>query len=167
MYLIVLFIGLPLLEFNLLMAVAENIGGLPTFGLIVLTGVAGASLARSQGVAIWAKIQAEMASGREPTASMLEGVLILVAGLVLLTPGFLTDIVGLLCLAPVTRRPLLAWLRRRLKAGMSSGRVHVRMGGMPTGPRPGGRASMGGRPGGGPTIKDADVIDDGAGHSND
>jgi len=167
MLLIALFIGLPLLEFKLLFAVGDRIGALPTIAVIVITGVAGASLARSQGMAIWAKLQAEMAAGREPTATMLEGFLVLLAGLVLLTPGFLTDFAGLLCLIPFTRQPLLAWLRGRLTAGMASGRMQMRMGGMPTGSRSSGvgwsEPPGGVRAGGGPGIKDADVIDDGGG----
>jgi len=165
MLLIALFIGLPLLEFTLLIEVGTRIGALPTLAVIVVTGVLGASLARSQGLAIWSRLQSEMGAGRAPTETMLEGVMVLLAGLVLLTPGFLTDIAGLLCLMPFTRRPLLIWLRRTLKKGVASGRVKVHragtfsgtMGGSPPW-SPGGREGLGG----GGAIKDAEVIDDGS-----
>lgn len=156
MPLILLFIGLPLLELSLLIEVSERIGWMPTLAVAVVTGIAGASLARSQGLALWVRLQAELAAGRAPTETMLEGVLVLMAGLVLLTPGFLTDITGLLCLMPWTRRPLLVWLRRRLKAGQAAGRVKVHLGGMAAGPGNSRAANAG------PDIKDAEVIDDGA-----
>jgi len=172
MLLIALFIGLPLLEFTLLIEVGTRIGALPTLAVIVVTGVLGASLARSQGLAIWSRLQTEMAAGRPPTETMLEGFLVLLAGLVLLTPGFLTDIAGLLCLMPLTRRPLLAWLRRSLKKGVASGRVKVHMSATMGGKPPGGAGGPGGLggaahrpvqgPGGGGAIKDAEVLDDGS-----
>lgn len=172
MLLIALFIGLPLLEFSLLIEVGTRIGALPTLAVIVVTGVAGASLARSQGLAIWSRLQAEMGAGRAPTETMLEGFMVLLAGLVLLTPGFLTDIAGLLCLMPITRRPLMAWLRRSLKKGVASGRVKVHMSASMGGPPPGGSPGPGGMggafgspaqgPGTGPAIKDAEVLDDGS-----
>ncbi|MFT7462778.1 MAG: UPF0716 protein FxsA [Pseudohongiellaceae bacterium] len=168
MLLLALFIGLPLLEFTLLIEVGAELGALNTIAVVVLTGVVGASLARSQGLAILAKVQAETAAGRAPTDTMLEGFMVLLAGLVLLTPGFLTDAFGLLCLFPLTRKPLLLWLRKRIKSGVVSGRMKVHVEGMATGSSPQGfpgQAAQGDgfrRAVGGQAIKDVEVIDDGA-----
>ena len=86
-----------MVELYLLIMLGARIGAMPTIGLIVLTGIVGASLARQQGLSVLAKIQREMATGIPPTKELVEGALILVGGLVLLTPGILTDIFGFSC----------------------------------------------------------------------
>ena len=162
MLFLLLFVVLPFVELNLLLRAGAALGWPGTLLLVVGTGVLGASLARSQGGAAWARLQAELAAGRQPGPALVEAFAILLAGIVLLTPGFLTDALGLAILLPLTRRPLLGFLGRRLVEG---GRFQMHVGG--AGPRPGPGGGAGPRPGpgaapfGGPDIKDADVIDDG------
>ena len=114
--LILLFTTLPLLELALLLWIGARIGVWPTVALILLTGVLGASLARYQGLATWSRFHRAMEAGRFPGKELLEGLLILVAGAVLLTPGVLTDAAGFLILTPPARRWLVARIGERLRA---------------------------------------------------
>jgi len=109
--LLLAFTLVPILELWLLLRIGAWLGAVPTLALVVLTGVAGASLARREGVHAWAAVQAELAAGRLPGRKLLEAVLVLVAGIVLVTPGVITDAVGLLLLI----RPLRESLTRRLE----------------------------------------------------
>ncbi len=117
MWLLLLFVVLPAAELSLLIKVGSKIGAGNTLLAILATGLLGAWLARSQGLAILAALNARMARGEPPTRELLEGALVLVAGAVLLTPGFLTDAIGLLCLLPVTRRGMLVLLERAVARG--------------------------------------------------
>ena len=83
-----------MVELYLLIVLGSRIGAMPTIGLIVFTGVLGATLARQQGLSVLSKIQREMASGRPPTQELVEGALIVVGGIVLLTPGIINDLLG-------------------------------------------------------------------------
>ena len=103
MTLIALFVVIPWLELTLLLLVGHRIGVLPTLGIIILTGVSGAWLARSQGVRAWRRVHEALASGRVPAGELVEGLLVLIAGVLLLTPGFFTDTVGFALLVPVIR----------------------------------------------------------------
>jgi UPF0716 protein FxsA len=107
-----LFVALPLVELMLLLRVGDLIGPLYTLGLVVCTGVVGASLARWQGMRVLASLRAETAAGRLPTGPILEGVLLLVAGAFLITPGVITDVAGFLLIIPPSRRVVVAGLRR-------------------------------------------------------
>ncbi|MEL0005482.1 MAG: FxsA family protein, partial [Opitutales bacterium] len=89
-----------MVELYLLIMLGSRIGAMPTIGLIVLTGVLGASLARQQGLSVLAKIQKEISSGKPPTTELVEGALIVVGGIVLLTPGNQTEIFGFSQLIP-------------------------------------------------------------------
>lgn len=133
MPLLLLFVVLPMVELWLLLRVGAVLGAGATLGLVVGTGVLGASLARRQGMAVFQRLQAELQQGRQPTATMLEGFAILLAGVVLMTPGLLTDALGLALLVPPTRQAILASLRRRFEASIRSGRtqVHTFVGGRP------------------------------------
>lgn len=106
---------IPLAELWLLITVGSYIGAWTTIGIVLLTGFAGAWLARLQGMATLARVQANMNQGIMPTEELIDGLLILVAGVVLLTPGFLTDILGLVLLFPPTRGPIKAWLKSKMK----------------------------------------------------
>lgn len=123
--LFLLFTLIPLAELWLLLFLSRRVGLLPTLGLVVFTGALGAWLARTQGLRAFAAVQAELNSGRMPTTSLLDGLMILVAGAVLLTPGLLTDVFGFLLLIPWTRsalrKALAAELRRRFVSGDAAG----------------------------------------------
>ena len=114
-YLIVLFIGLPMVELAVLLKVHEVFHFWPTFLLVVLTGVLGLTLVKRQGLAIIQKIQAEMAFGNVPAPQMIDGVMILVAGALLITPGLITDGVGFLLLIPFIREKIRFWLKKKFE----------------------------------------------------
>ena len=114
-YLLFLFVVVPALELMLLIEIGRHIGTVATLALIALTGVVGASLARWQGLGILRRLQEDVAAGRMPGDSILDGVLVLLAGAVLMTPGVLTDAFGFLCLWPPFRRVFKRELMRRFE----------------------------------------------------
>lgn len=116
--LILLFTLVPAIELALLIWVGRQIGVMATLALIVITGVLGASLARSQGLATYSRVQKALAAGRMPGRELLEGLLILIAGAVLLTPGLLTDATGFALLVPPLRRAVARRLAARWKGGL-------------------------------------------------
>jgi UPF0716 protein FxsA len=101
--LVVAFIVLPIAELYLIYKVGDSIGILPTLALLAADSVIGSLLLRSQGRAVWRRFQATMQSGRMPHREVQDGVLVIFGGALLITPGFLTDILGLLLLIPPTR----------------------------------------------------------------
>ena len=113
--LLLLFIGVPLVEVLILIKLGEMMGFGSTVLLVIGTGFLGALLARHQGLKAWLQITSELQAGRIPAAQMLDGLLIFVAGIVLLTPGLLTDILGFLLLLPFSRALFKAWIGRKLK----------------------------------------------------
>ncbi len=124
--LLLLMIVVPLADFALLLRVGGLLGFVPTVVLVILTGIIGASLAKRQGLATLASINTDLAAGRMPTAQLGEGLLILLAAAVLLTPGFITDALGLLLLVPFVRRRFLIFVTRYFKS-----RIEIRSMGMP------------------------------------
>jgi len=108
--LLALFICIPLIELALLIQIGEWVGLGPTIVLVIVTGFIGASLAQQQGFKVWAKIQVELQSGRVPTTELVDGLLILIGGVVLITPGLMTDLVGFALMIPTVRR----WVKTRL-----------------------------------------------------
>jgi UPF0716 protein FxsA len=124
------FLVVPVLELAVLIAVGEQFGYLTTFATMVLLSLTGAWLARREGVGAWRRLQVALAEGRMPTAEAADGAMILLAGALLLTPGFLTDVAGVLLLLPPVRAVLRRWLpalaARRLLGGRRRGRVRVR-----------------------------------------
>jgi len=113
--LFLLFLFVPLAELYLLIQVGRVIGAAATILLVILTAAAGAALARAEGLRTLAAIQESLVAGRPPTDELIEGAMILVAGLALLTPGFLTDALGLLILFSPPRRPIRRWLVAQLR----------------------------------------------------
>jgi UPF0716 protein FxsA len=114
--LVIAFILVPLAELAVLIAVGDWIGLVPTLILLLVVSVAGAWLAKREGVAAWRRLQVALADGRMPTVEATDGALILLAGALLLTPGFLSDVLGILLLLPPTRavaRRLLPRLAER------------------------------------------------------
>jgi UPF0716 protein FxsA len=109
------------MELYILVTAGQIIGIWPTVSLVILTGVAGAWLARSQGLEILRRIQDETARGQMPATTLIDGALVLVGGLLLLTPGFFTDVLGFSFLVSATRnlwrQGLTAWLQRQVQHG--------------------------------------------------
>ena len=118
--LLFLFIFIPIAELYLLIMVGARIGFLPTLGLIVLTGILGASLARQQGLSTLAKIQNELRNGRPPTDKLIEGAMIVVGGIVLITPGILTDLFGFALMVPKFRKRLAGSLKKSFGGNFST-----------------------------------------------
>ena len=112
--LVALFIAIPLLEIFLFIKVGSAIGALPTVVLVVVTALIGVALLRAQGLQTMSKFQQQVASGEMPANTMLEGAALLFGGALLLTPGFLTDTIGFLCLIPISRQILIGWLVRNM-----------------------------------------------------
>lgn len=113
--LLILFTVVPLIELALLIKLGNVIGLWPTIFIVIATGVLGAALARSQGTQVISAIRAEVTEGRLPTESLINGLLILVGGVVLLTPGLLTDLLGFSLLIPFTRNWFKKELRNKLR----------------------------------------------------
>ncbi len=133
--LLLLFVVFPAVELGLLIEVGSRIGTGATVALIVATGIAGASLARRQGLGVLTAIQRETAEGRLPASTLVDGVIILLAGALLITPGILTDAFGFLCLVPAFRRFVKHYFVRRLKHAAETGRIQVVYPDDPRGPR--------------------------------
>jgi len=119
--LLLLFIVVPVVELVLLIEIGQRVGTFATIALIMGTGVVGASLARQQGISTLARLRKDLADGRLPAEAIVDGVLILVAAAVLITPGVLTDVFGFFCLVPACRR----LLKRRFERAVRQGAVHV------------------------------------------
>jgi UPF0716 protein FxsA len=123
--LLLLFILVPAIELALLIELGQHIGTLPTLALIAGTGALGASLARLQGLSVLRQMQRELAAGRLPAGSIVDGVIVLLAGALLITPGILTDTLGFLCLVPAFRRMLKRALWRRLARAVRKRQANV------------------------------------------
>src|SRR3954470_18866491 len=109
-----LFIVVPLVELYVIIQVGEAIGVWWTLALLLADSVLGSVLMRSQGRAAWRRFQAALAEGRAPAREVLDGVLVIFGGAFLLTPGFVTDVIGALLLLPPTRALVRRGLVRRL-----------------------------------------------------
>lgn len=108
-------IGLPLAEIAGFIAVGRALGLLPTLLAVVVTGIAGALVLRWQGLAALGELQRRVAQGEMPARAVGDAMLIGLGGLLLLIPGFISDLVGVALLLPVTRAAIFGWLSRRLK----------------------------------------------------
>lgn len=109
-----LFIVVPILELAVIVEVAGGIGLGNTLALLILVSLAGAWLVKREGIGAWRRVQEQVQAGRVPAKEMVDGVMILVGGALLLTPGFLTDAVGLSLLLPPVRAVLRRLMRRRI-----------------------------------------------------
>jgi UPF0716 protein FxsA len=121
----VLFVLVPVVELMLLIRMGQWLGFWPTVAFVVLTGWAGATLARLEGLRVLARFQQELAMGRMPGQAILDGAAVLMGGAFLLAPGVLTDLTGLALLFPPTRRIFQRWVRKRLEKGIMSGSIRV------------------------------------------
>jgi UPF0716 protein FxsA len=119
--LLVLFIGMPLLELYVIIQIGQEIGALPTIAILVADSIIGTLLLRSQGSAAWRRFNEATAAGRIPAREIADGALIIFGGALLLTPGFVTDIFGLILLIPPTRalvrRTVVGFFARRNVVG--------------------------------------------------
>ena len=122
-YLILLFTIVPITELALLIRIGQYIGLGYTVGIVIFTGVTGAYLAKMQGLIILRRIQQDVNQGVMPADKLFDGVLILSSGILLLTPGFITDIIGFMGLIPLTRNLFKRWLKRKIEEMISQKRV--------------------------------------------
>ncbi len=109
-------ITMPVIEIAVFIEVGDRIGLWSTLGLIFATAIAGTALLRHQGLSTLARARATMAAGKPPVREILDGVCLVVAGLLLLTPGFVTDAIGAVLLVPFLRWPLQVWAVRWMMA---------------------------------------------------
>jgi UPF0716 protein FxsA len=157
---LVLLIGVPLIEIALFIEVGGLIGLWPTIAMVILTALIGTTLLRQQGLATLQRAQAEMKAQRMPVRELFDGACLLVAGVLLLTPGFLTDAIGFVLLVPPLRRVvgMAVW-----QALLKRGAVHIRTTGMEGGnsgfPGGGPGEGKGPRPGGSGPIIDGEYED--------
>ncbi len=128
--LFLLFTIVPLIELYLLIKIGSYLGALNTVLLIVITGLLGALLARLEGLRVLRQIMQNLSQGIVPAEELVDGVLIFIAGILLVTPGVLTDVIGLFFIFPYTRTIFKRWLRRKLDRMAASGnlQIHFRSG---------------------------------------
>ncbi len=123
--LFILFTLVPLLELYLLIKVGSHLGAEATILLIVLTGGVGALMARMQGFQVIVQIRERLREGVLPADELLAGGLIVVGGLLLVTPGLLTDVVGLALLLPFVRSRVVVWIKDFMRRKIEDGRVQI------------------------------------------
>lgn len=151
------FVLMPLIEIYVIVQVGQQIGVLWTIGLLVLSGVVGTWLIRHEGARTWRALREALESGRMPATEIADGALILVGGTLMVAPGFITDILGILLIFPLTRPLFRGLLAAAVARRIVSGAIDVRT----TGPqeRPQGRQGPGAGPQQGPVVR-GEVVDD-------
>ena len=122
-YLILLFTIVPIGELALLIKIGQFIGVGYTLGIVVLTGITGAYLAKLQGLITLRRIQEDINNGRMPADKLFDGVLILCSGILLITPGLITDLIGFMGLIPFTRNLFKRWLKQKIEEMIAQGKV--------------------------------------------
>ncbi|WP_457571828.1 FxsA family protein [Desulfovulcanus sp.] len=120
-----LFALVPMLELYILIKVGSIIGAGPTIFLVILTAIVGAYLAKQQGLHTMYRIRQSLNQNVLPAEELVDALLILIAGLVLLTPGLITDLLGLLILFPPTRKKFKVWLYKKNSQWIDKGNVHI------------------------------------------
>lgn len=118
-----LFLAVPIIEIALFIQVGGLIGLWPTLAIVILTAIIGTSLMRSQGAQAWREIQSSFGEMRDPTRPLAHGVMILMAGMLLLTPGFFTDTLGLLLLVPKVRDGVMRRIASRVTVTQMGGQM--------------------------------------------
>ena len=122
-YLILLFTLVPVVELALLIRVGQHIGLSNTLFIVIFTGIAGAYLAKTQGLITLVKMQQDVNKGIMPTDKIFDGVMILCGGILLLTPGLITDLIGFILLIPFSRTLVKIWIRHKIEDMISQGRI--------------------------------------------
>ena len=153
-YLFLLFVLIPIIEIGLLIKVGGMIGLLPTLGIVILTAVIGTAMLRQQGLATLQAAQQRMQSGQMPAQQIGEGLLLVVGGALLLTPGFATDAFGFACLFPLSRR----WMAAKIGA-KTMGNVQIFTPGGQAGPGAAHQPNQGQNSGSSKPSATGDVID--------
>jgi UPF0716 protein FxsA len=120
-----LFTIVPLVELFILIKIGGHIGALNTILLVILTALLGALLVHMEGLRTLRQIQSSLSQGQIPAEELIDGVLIFAGGILLLTPGVLTDLCALILLFPYTRMHFKRWLRRRFDRMIASGNVRL------------------------------------------
>ncbi|WP_026894587.1 FxsA family protein [Clostridiisalibacter paucivorans] len=123
--LIILFTAIPIAELYVLFKLAEKTSALTTIAIVLLTGVVGAYLAKSQGRAILDRIRLELNSGRMPGNELINGLCVLIGGALLLTPGIITDVMGFSLVIPATREVFKQLLRDKFKSMLERGNINI------------------------------------------
>lgn len=123
--LFLLFAIVPVVELLVLIKIGSHIGAFNTVALVILSALLGLMLVRLEGLRTLRQIQLTLAQGQIPAEELIDGILIFVAGMLLLTPGVLTDVFALVLLAPFTRMHFKRWLRRRFDRMMESGNIRL------------------------------------------
>lgn len=118
-WLVLLFIAVPLVELYVIVETASSIGTLETIGLLILVSIVGAWMVKAQGMAVLWRVRGKLQEGQMPGRELVDGALVLFAGALMLTPGFVTDAVGLLLLFPPTRMVIRPILIRRFRHRVS------------------------------------------------
>ncbi len=116
-YFVLLFILVPFIEIAVLIQVGGSIGALRTIAIVVFTAILGTVMLRQQGIATLRRVQERVSAGQMPAMEILESVLLLIGGVLLLTPGFVTDAFGFACLVPFSRRWLAVQLAKHSVVG--------------------------------------------------
>jgi UPF0716 protein FxsA len=116
---------IPVVELYLLIKVGTVLGGINTILLVIISGFLGAWLARLEGMNTLMKLRANLQQGLMPAEELLDAVIIFIAGVVLITPGFITDVLGLLLLWPVTRNRLKRFLRKKFDELNAKGNINI------------------------------------------
>jgi UPF0716 protein FxsA len=132
--LLFLFIVTPIAEFSLLFYLSDSIGLLPTVGLVLVTGVAGAALAKAQGYRTWQSIREQLSQGKMPSSELLDALMIFLAGALLVTPGVLTDLFGFSLLVPPCRVFYKRLARRYFSVNFQVQGMNTPSGGFPQRP---------------------------------
>ena len=127
-FLIAAFLTIPLIEVWILLQIADLAGLLNTIGLLIFTSIIGALLVRREGISVFRKAKNEITQGQMPEKQILDGFLILLGGVLMLTPGFFTDIIGFLLLFPPTRLLLRTVVIKRLNSRISNPNSYIRNG---------------------------------------
>jgi UPF0716 protein FxsA len=134
-YALIMFVAMPIIEIAVLLRIGSALGWFPTLAIVILTAILGTTMLRQQGLATLNIAKQRMSSGEMPAQQLLEGVILMIGGVLLLTPGFVTDAFGFACLIPFSRRWLAARIAARSVAGFA-GMGGINMGsrsGMPPG----------------------------------
>jgi UPF0716 protein FxsA len=121
LFLVMALVVAPLVELGVFVEVGRWIGYWPALGILIGVSVLGVWIVKRQGTGVLRRMRAQLAAGQVPTLELIDGVLLLAAGVLLILPGFVSDLVGLVLLVPVARRVPGGWIRRRAVVRVATG----------------------------------------------